>query len=266
MQNRTASRRRLLATTLALIAAASLAPAAGAADLTVASSGGFAAAYEQLKPQYEKASGNALTIAWGPSMGDTPNTIPSRLKRGETIDVVIMVDSALDKLVKEGQVAPGSKVVLAKSIIGMAVKAGAPRPDISTVDALKRTLLNAKSIAYSDSASGVYLQNVLFPRLGIWEQIKGKARMIPADPVAGVVAKGEAEIGFQQVAELLPVAGVDVVGPLPAGAQQVTLYSAAVVANSQQPEAARAFVEYLHSDAAAPTINRTGLDPVAAMK
>lgn len=261
-----ALRRRQLAAVFVLCAASAASAVAVAADLTVASSGGFYAASEQLKPQYLKASGVALSVAFGPSMGDTPNTIPNRLKRGEPIDVVVMVDGALDELIKAGHVAPASKVVLARSVVGMAVKAGAPRPDISTVDALKRTLLNAKSIAYSDNASGNYLEKTLFPRLGIWEQIKAKCRMIPAEPVARVVARGEAEIGFQQLAELMPVAGVDVVGPLPAGAQTVTLYAAGVVATSQQPEAAKALIDYLHSDAAASTIVHTGLDPISASR
>ena len=260
----TVSRRPRFVAALALLAC--LTAPAVAADLTVATSGGFAAASELLKPQYEKASGNMLAVAWGPSMGDTPNTIPNRLKRGESIDVVVMVDSALDGLIKDGKVTASSKVVLARSIVGMAVKAGAPRPDISTVDALKRTLLNAKSIAYSDNASGLYLETNLFPRLGIWEQIKGKSHKIPAEPVAKVVARGEAEIGFQQLAELMPESGVDVVGPLPTGAQQITLYSAGVVTTSTQPEAAKALVEYLHSDAALASINRTGLDPISASK
>ncbi|CAN5454230.1 substrate-binding domain-containing protein [soil metagenome] len=253
--------RWFIAGAMAVATALSAPSAASAADIGVASSGGFAEAYKAVKPAYERKSGNTLTIAFGPSMGDTPNTIPSRLKRGEPIDVVLMVDSAVDGLIKDGLVDPASKTVLAKSIIGMAVKSGAPKPDISSLEALKRTLLEAKSIAYSDSASGVYLQNVLFPKLGIWEQIRSKCYMSPADPVGGVVARGAAEIGFQQMSELKPIAGIDIVAPLPEGAQLVTPYTAAIVSKSAQPREARAFIDYLLSPEAAALIRETGLEP-----
>jgi len=144
----------------------------------------------------------------------------------------------------------------------MAVKAGAPKPDISTVDALKRTLLAAKSIAYSDSASGVYLTTELFPTLGIADQIKNKTRKIEADPVGGVVATGEAEIGFQQISELRPVKGIDIVGALPAGAQRVTVFAAGIPTASTQPELAKALIRWLASPAAYPAIKKSGLEPV----
>src|SRR5437773_7388512 len=152
---------------------------------------------------------------------------------------------------------------LARSAIGMAVKAGAPKPDISTVDALKRTLLTAKSIAYSDSASGVYLATVLFPKLGIWDQIKSKSRKIEADPVGGIVAKGEAEIGFQQISELRPVKGIEIVGELPPGAAIVTVFAAGIPTTSKQPEAARALIQWLASPAAYSTTKKTGLEPMS---
>ena len=151
-------------------------------EIKVVTSGGFTAAYLELVPEYESATHNKLVTEFGPSMGTTHNAIPIRLERGEAIDVVIMAAPALDDLIKQGKVRAGSRVDLVQSLIGMAVKAGAPKPDISTVDALKRTLLAAKSIAYSDSASGVYLSTELFPKLGIADQIKGKSRKIEADP------------------------------------------------------------------------------------
>jgi hypothetical protein len=157
------------------------------------------------RPTFEAQTGNTLKTAWGPSMGNAPEAIPNRLARGEPADVVIMVGYALDKLIKEGKVIPDSRVELADSRIGVAVRAGAPKPDISTEDALRKTLLQARSVAYSDSASGVYVQNELFKRVGIEEQIRPKAKMIPKIPVASVVASGEYELGFQQVSELLPV-------------------------------------------------------------
>src|SRR6202041_186558 len=127
------------------------------------------------------------------------------------------------------------------------VRAGAPKPDIGSVEALKQTLLAAKSIAYSASASGVYIQNEMFPRLGIAEAGAGKSRRTPADPVGPVVARGEAEIGFQQISELKPIAGIDLVGPLPPEVQQITVFSAGVAAGSREPEAARALIRFLTS-------------------
>jgi molybdate transport system substrate-binding protein len=242
------------------ISLALLAASAQAADITIVSSGGFAPALKALAPEFEKATGHTVHSAWGPSMGDTVNAIPKRLSRGESIDVVVMVGSALDDLLAQGKLQADSKVILARSKIAMAVRSGAAKPDISTVEALKKTLLNAKSIAYSDSASGVYLSTVLFPRLGIADQIKGKAKMIPADPVGAVVARGDFEIGFQQRSELAHVTGVDVVGLIPEEVQEVTLYSAAVVTNAKQAEAGRAFIKFLASPQAAAVINETGLE------
>jgi molybdate transport system substrate-binding protein len=146
----------------------------------------------------------------------------------------------------------------------MSVRSGAPKPDIGTVEALKRTLLEAKSIAYSASASGTYLANDLFPRLGIWEQIKHKARRIESERVGTIVARGEAEIGFQQVSELLPIAGIDYVGPLPEGAQKVTVFSAGLATGAREPEAARELIRFFTSPQAAPTISKTGLEPLTA--
>jgi molybdate transport system substrate-binding protein len=236
---------------------------AGAAELKVVSSGGFAAALRDLAPAFERSSGNKLAIADGPSMGSTPNAIPARLRRGEPLDVVIMVASALDAQVQAGKIVPGSRVDLARSKIGVVVRKGAHRPDISSAEALTRTLLDAASIAYSDSASGVYVSTELFQRLGIAEQVKAKSRMIPAEPVARVVARGEAEIGFQQISELLPVPGVDLVGPLPAELQKITVFSAGVVTRSRAPDAATALIRFLASPTAAPAIARSGLEPIS---
>ena len=173
-----------------------------------------------------------------------------------------MVGSALDILVKDGRAVPGSRVDLARSSIGMAVRAGAPKPDISTVAALRQTLLAAKSIAYSDSASGVYLEKQLFPKLGIAEQMSRTARMIPGDPVGGVVAHGDAELGFQQISELKPIPGIDIVGPIPAEVQSITIYSAGIAAASTHQAEAHALIAFLSSPAAAAAIRATGMDPV----
>jgi molybdate transport system substrate-binding protein len=247
---------------LSLTSALLFAVAGHAAEINVVSSGGFTAAYLQLAPEYERSTHNKLHTEFGPSMGTTHNAIPLRLERGETFDVVIMAAPALAALIKEGKVMADSRVDLVQSKIGMAVKAGAAHPDISTVAALKRTLLTAKSIGYSDSLSGVYLTTELFPKLGIAEQIKDKLRKIEADPVGGFVAKGEVEIGFQQISELRPVQGIEIVGPLPPGAQMISVFAAGIPATSKQPEAAKAFIKWLASPAAYPAITKSGLEPV----
>ena len=241
-----------------------LAGAAQAAEVRVMISGGFSAAYHELAPVFERSTGHTLKTTAGPSMGDTPEAIPNRIQRGEPVDVVIMVGSALDDLIHRSKVVADSRVDLARSRIGMVVRAGAPRPDIGSVEAFKRTVLAAKSIAYSDSASGVYLSQVLFPRLGIAAQVAGKSRMIPAEPVGAVVARGEAEIGFQQISELLPVSGIDLVGALPAELQKITVFSAGVAANANEPQAGRALIRFLSSSEAAPAIERSGLEPAGA--
>jgi molybdate transport system substrate-binding protein len=239
-----------------------------AAVVTVVSSGGFAVAYRTLASEFERTTGNSLVTSWGPSMGNTPNAVPVRIQRGEPIDVVIMVGYALSDLIKEGKVIADSRVDLARSSIGVAVRAGAPKPDISSVDALRHALLEAKSIAYSDSASGVYVSTELFKRLGIADQVAGKSRMIPAEPVGAVVARGEAEIGFQQVSELKPIAGIDLVGPMPPELQKITIFSAGIVIGAREPEAARALIAFLASSAAAAAIKESGMEPIpsAALK
>ncbi len=235
-----------------------------AAEIKVMISGGFSAAFQALAPAFQKSSGHHIVTIKGPSMGETPQAIPNRLARGETADVVIMVADAIDELAKQNKVVPGSRVDLAVSKIAMAIPRGTPVPDISTVDAFKRTLLAAKSIAYSDSASGVYLSTVLFPKLGLTEPLKGKARMIPAEPVGAVVARGDAQIGFQQVSELQPFAEkVTLVGPIPADAQKLTTFSAALVAGSADQKAARDLVQFLASRAATAEIVKSGMEPVA---
>jgi molybdate transport system substrate-binding protein len=246
---------------LALLCALLTVASARADEIKVVTSGGFTAAYLELVPEYERTTHNKLVTEFGPSMGTTHDAIPIRLERGEAIDVVIMAGPALDDLIKQGKVPADSRVDLVLSKIGMAVKAGAPRPDISTVDALKRTLLAAKSIAYSDSASGVYLSTELFPKLGIADQIKGKTRKIEADPVGGVVATGEFEIGFQQISELRPVKGIDIVGELPPGAQRVTVFAAGIPATSTHREAAKGLIQWLASPAAYTAIRKSGLEP-----
>lgn len=225
-------------------------------------SGAFTAPLLELVPEAERATTHTISTAFGASMGGAPDSIPSRLDRGEAADVVILAASAIDELIAAGKVVPGSRVDLVRSSIGMAVRKGAPRPDISTVDALKATLLRASSIAYSASASGVYLSTELFPKLGIADLLKGKATRIESERVGTVVARGDAEIGFQQISELLPIDGIDFVGPLPDAVQRVTVFSAGIAAGARQPEAARSLIAFLRSDAAAPIIAKAGLERI----
>lgn len=257
--------RRFLLKTLAVATGALLfAGASSATEIKVMTSGGFTAAYKQLVPEYERATGNTVASAYGASQGGAPDSIPSRLDRGEAVDIVILAAPALDKLIAKGQVKAGSRVDLVDSKIGMSVRAGAPKPDISTVEALKRTLLDAKSIAYSASASGTYIANELYQKLGVLDQVKDKSQRVVSIRVGTVVARGDAEIGFQQVSELLPIPGTDFVGVLPPEVQKVTTFSAGIATNSKNPEAAQDLIRFFKSPAAAPIISKTGLEPLTA--
>lgn len=261
MKPQTVKLRALFASLAALLL---FSTAASAAEVRVMISGGLTAAFNALVPTYEKQSGNKVLVAYGPSMGTTANAIPVRLERGEPADVLIMVGYALADLAKKGKVIADSQVDLVKSPIGVAVKAGAPKPDISSPEALKRALLAAKTIAYSDSASGVYVSTEMFRKLGIEEEMKGKARQIPATPVGEIVARGEAELGFQQISELKPVAGIDIVGPLPAELQKITVFAAGIATVSKEPEAGKALIKFLGSPEARAEIVNSGLDPIPA--
>jgi molybdate transport system substrate-binding protein len=235
--------------------------AAGAAEIKVMSSAGFKAAYLELAAEFERTTGHKIINAWGPSMGATPQAVPNRIARGEPVDVVIVVSDALDKLIKGGKVVASSRSDLAHSLIGAAVRAGAPKPDISSVEAFKRTLVNATSIAYSDSASGVYIETVLYKTLDVSDEIRAKSKMIPAEPVGEIVARGDAELGFQQMSELMPIKGIDVLGPIPSEIQKVTVFSAGLAASAQEPEAGAALIKFLSAPTAAPFIRNSGMEP-----
>ena len=259
------SRRHALPLLAALaLAGLALAGPAQAAEVRVMISGGFTAAYKQLGPRFTASSGDTLDTISGPSMGESKEAIPNRLARGEQADVLIMVGYALDRLIKEGKVIPASRVELADSRIGMVVRAGAPTPDISTVDKLKDVLLHAKSVAYSDSASGVYIEKEMFRKLGVEDQVKPKASMVPRIPVASVVANGDYELGFQQVSELLPVAGITYAGKVPESVQSVTRFAGGIPVGAAHPDDARKLLDYLASPQAQPVVHATGLDSVAS--
>ena len=249
------------------LAALLISGATQSADIHVLISAGFYHAYHEMTPAFEKASGHKLITTRGPSLGDSPEAIPNRLKRGEPGDVVIMVGASIDDLTKQGLLKAGSKVDLALSQIGMVVRAGAAKPDIGSVDAFKAVLLGAKSLAYSDSASGIYLSTTLFEKLGAAGQVMPKSRKIKGppsgEPVAAVVARGDAEIGFQQVSELLGVPGVTFVGAIPKELQQETYFSVALSNKVGNADAAGALVRFLSSAEAAPYMTKAGLAPLA---
>ena len=249
------------------MAALVLMEAASAADVQVMISSGFHGAYSELGPAFERASGHHLVTTRGPSMGDSPEAIPARLARGESADVVILDGGAADELGKRGLVRTESKVELARSLIGMVVREGAPKPDISSVAAFKNALLAAKSIAYSDSGSGTYLSTMLFGKLGVADEIASKSRKVrgppSGEPVAAVVARGEAEIGFQQVAELIHVPGITFVGALPAELQPMFSFAGVLTRTAHEADAARALLIFLSSREAAPVITKAGLMPLS---
>lgn len=254
---------RVVAGTIGLVLATTALPAS-AVDVHVMASGGFTAAYKELVPEFERTTGHKVISAYGASMGGAPDSIPSRLERGEPADVLILAGSALDRLIEAGEAVPGSRVDLANSSIGMVVRKGAPRPDISSVDALKATLLNSASFAYSASASGTYIAEEMLPKLGIADQVRDKGQRIESARVATIVAQGDAELGFQQISELLPEPGVDFVGPLPEGVQRVTVFSAGIAEGAPEAEAGRQLIRYLSSRDAAPAVAETGLEPLAS--
>src|SRR6516162_9586201 len=231
---------RSLARWLATLGAVALldSGSAFAAEVHVMISAGFYEVYAEVGPAFERARGHRLITTRGPSMGDSPEAIPTRLARGETADVVILDGGSADELAKRGLVRASSKVDLARSQIGMVVRAGVAKPNIGSVEAFRRTLLAAESIGYSDSASGTYLSTTLFAKLGVADQVAGKSRKVrgppSGEPVAAVVARGEVEIGFQQVSELIHVPGITFVGALPAEVQPVTLFAAALTSTVQQ--------------------------------
>ena len=229
--------------------------------LSVMSSGGFTAAYKALSPTFTETTKIGLRTVYGASMGGAPSSIPSRLTRGETADVVILAAEGLDRLLAEGYIVADSRVDLASSQIGMVMTPGTTPPDISTVDRFILTLMEAKSIAYSASASGTYLSTVLFQRLQIADALATKSIRVVGERVGTVVARGDAELGFQQISELLPIPGVTYVGAIPNDLQKITVFSAAITTQSQYRRAAQSLIDFLASANVAPVITETGMLP-----
>jgi len=229
-------------------------------ELRVVCSGAFRAAYQVLVTGFARATGHRVVTAWGSSAAGAPTSIPARLAAGECLDLVIMAGEGLDRLIAQGLITAAGRADLARSGIGVAIRTGAPRPDLSSTAALMRALKQAKSLAHSSSASGIYLKG-LFQRLGLTEALGNRIKQIEGEPVGAVVARGEAEIGFQQISELLPVPGIDFVGPLPPEIQHTTVFAAGIAAGAREPQAARALINYLTGPAAAVIIHNSGMEP-----
>ena len=245
-----------------LIAASLVATAvAQSREVRVMSSGATAPAYVQLVPAFEsKTTQKAVTLATSTGVGAA--NIVTRIRGGEPVDVVFIAANTMDDLAKEGLVVAASRVDIARSSIGVAVRAGAKRPDISSVDALKQTLLNARSIAISAQLSGQYLTNELLPQMGIAGQVMPKITRVETEPVGNVVARGEAEIGIQQISELSAVKGVDLVGPFPAAVQRVSTFAVAIASQSKNRSGAQALIDLVTSAEGAAVLRQTGLDPI----
>jgi molybdate transport system substrate-binding protein len=233
-----------------------LSQAASAAEIKVLASGAIKEAYLELIPQFEKASEHKVATTWAGTVD-----IKKRMAAGEVYDLVIVASPELDAFIREGKMVAGSRADLVRSGVGVAVRAGAPKPDIGSADALKKALLAAKSIGYSTGPSGVYLAS-LFERMGIADQVKPKLKQTqPGVLVGSIIASGEAEIGFQQVSELIHVPGIDFIGPLPADVQKITVFSAGIHSGAKEPEAAKALVKFLTAPAAVPVFKKHGLEP-----
>jgi len=235
---------------------------ATANEFRVMTSGAFTAAHLALMPQLERLT-KARIVTASTSIGTGEASIPNRLKRGEVVDIVIVAEGVLRQFVTDGLVLAEGVVVIARSGMAMAVREGAPKPDISSVDALRRTLLQAKSIGYSASESGKYFTGELVQRLGIADQVLPKSRLVGGgERVGAVVARGELEIGFQQISELLPVQGIAHITPLPPEVQKVSSFAAGVAASSPDKARARSVIEFLASPEASKAIANSGLEPL----
>lgn len=230
--------------------------------LRVMTSGGFTAAFDQIAPQFVAETRAELSVSYGASIGGAPDSIPARLARGEPADVVILARQGINRLVEQGLVDGSSVTDLVRSQIGMAVRAGAAPVDISTPEGFASALLSARRIGYSASASGTYLAEELFPRLEIYPQIRDRLVRIESERVASVVARGEVDIGFQQVSEILPIQGAQLAGLLPAQYQRTTIFSAGIATRATNRAGAEQLLQFLVSPRHAQVIRATGLEPI----
>ncbi len=241
---------------IAAVGALLLAGVANAAEIKVASTQATEEAYKELVAQFEKATGHKVATYFSGTLN-----VSKRLATDEHFDMIIMSGPAIDEQIKLGKAVAGSRVDFASSGTGLAVRKGAAKPDISSADALKKTLLAVKSIGYSTGPSGVYMLSV-FEKMGIADQVKGKLKQTPSGVFVGtLIATGEAEVGFQQISELVHFDGIDYVGPLPGDLQRMTMFSSAIHTGAKEADAARALVKFITAPSAAPVIRKHGLEP-----
>lgn len=250
--------RTMMVTMAIMLSAAAASPGAAAAEIKVLTAGAFKQVLLALLPDFEKQTGHQVRVD-----NDTVGALAKRIEAGENFDLAILTPAAINTLADKGRLAVGSRKDLARVGIGVVVKEGAAKPDISTDEAFKKALLAAQSIAYIDPAaggsSGIYVARML-EKLGIADEMKSKSRLIPGGAVAEHIAKGEAELGIHQISEILPVKGVTLVGPLPANLQNYTVYAAAVSATAKELAGAKALVEMLSGPAAAGVLKAKGME------
>jgi molybdate transport system substrate-binding protein len=243
----------------AIALAATISGPVQAAEIKVLSSNATKTLLEDLGPMFERASGHKVTLGFG-----TSQQVAKRIDAGEIADLVVITPEAIEQLTKQGKVVPGTQVEVARSLVGIGVRNGAPRPDIATPDALRKTLLAVKSVTFSDpktgATSGVHTAK-MFERLGIADQMKAKYVLGDGSSTGPIVARGDAEMAIQQISALKPYSGVDVVGPLPDELQLVTILSAGIGATGKEPETVKAFIAYLSSPDAIAVIKAKGLEP-----
>ncbi|MYM81986.1 extracellular solute-binding protein [Duganella sp. FT50W] len=245
---------------LAACGALAMAGAARADDIKVLTTCIMKGSFAQIAAQFERETGHTLTMSWGPSSGNSPEASQVRIKSGEPVDVLIMVDKGMDELIRGGYFVPLQRRDVAISQIGVAVKKGQPLPDIGSVDAVRKTLLAAKSIGYSEGASGHYISTVMLDKLGIAKEVTPKSKVILGRKFVGeALAAGEVELGLQQLSELRLEPGVTVVGPLPEALQKASLVTAAVSSKARNVEAATRFVAFLTTPYATEAIQNSGL-------
>jgi molybdate transport system substrate-binding protein len=248
---------RAAAAAVAGLAVLSVPRVATAAEITVLTNMGVVSAVRDLAPAFERASGHKVIVSF-----EAGGAMMHKINANVPADLVTLGPDAIDELIKQGKVV--SRFNFARAGIGVAVKAGAPRPDIGSAEAFKQATLAAKSIAYSRTgASGVYMAK-LMQRLGIAEQLKDKTKLVDGVPVAELVAKGEVELGMQQINVILPVAGVDYIGPLPRELQGYVPFAVGLLAVAKEPEAAQAMIRFMIAPEAAPLIRQSGMEPPAA--
>jgi molybdate transport system substrate-binding protein len=245
---------RAIAATISL-ALPLLLGSAQAADIKVFSSNALKSVIEELGPQFEKATENKLVMTWKPAA-----VLKSEIEQGAVFDVAVLTKGAIDDLVKQGKIAADTRATLARSGVGVAVHKGAPKPDISTTEAFKTALRNAKSIGFvGQGASGIYLKT-LFEKLGIAEELKPKIKLLPT-AAGAAAASGEVEIAMTQISEILPYAGAELVGPLPPEIQLYTVFAAGVAAGAKETAAGKALIKFLTAPSALPVIKAKGMEP-----